>query len=82
MFIKIVILLICLFFVIRFSSNDIYVKVSPDETKFDMSKEINLNCVLNCPCRENRFTQANIGISASEIPKHSLSGLLFFQTNC
>ena len=53
-----------------------------DETKFDTSKEINLNCVLHCPCRENRFTQANIGISASEIPKHSLSGLLCFQTNC
>ena len=34
--------MISLFFVIRFSSNDIYVKVSPDETKFDMSKEINL----------------------------------------
>ena len=29
---------------------------------------INLNCALDCPCRENRFTQTNLGSSASEIP--------------
>ena len=52
MYIKIIILLISLFFVIRFSSNDIYVMVSRDDTKFDISKKINLNCALDCPCRE------------------------------
>ena len=43
-------------------------KVSPDETKFIMSKTwINLNCALHCHLTANRFTQSNLSSSTSEI---------------